>query len=175
MRHYDSIDRTASLQRLCPDLYDYENILYIGARSNRFDYGLEFRAAGYNIDVLEVFPENVRHLKTIPWINNVIEGDVREISFWNDYYDVVFWWHGPEHIHSNELIPTLNKLEIYARKLIVLGCPWGTYVQGAIHNNPWEEHVGAYSWEHFEPLGYEVECLGQKDVPGSNVTAVKRL
>ncbi|MDT9196034.1 MULTISPECIES: hypothetical protein [unclassified Limnospira] len=175
---YESPDRTASLLRLYPQLFSPSNrgktLLYVGARTDRFDYGKELREAGYKITILEIFDKNVDFLRNISWLEEVILGDVRT---WKSHqtYDVVFWWHGPEHIDKKELKPTLSKLEDLAREAVILGCPWGDYPQGHSYGNEHEEHVSAYDGNDFADLGYQVECLLKKDVRGSNITSVKLL
>ena len=172
MKHHFNEDRTESLNRLIPDLYNYKTVLYVGARSDRFDYGEDFKKAGCDITILEIHPSNVKHLEKLGYL--VHQGDVRR---WNALikYDIVFWWHGPEHIEESELKETLSRLEQYARVAVVLGCPWGEFNQGAIHGNENEKHVSSLDFIMFEELGYDVECLGRKDVRGSNITAVKKI
>ena len=175
MKHYKSKDRDASLQRLIPDLYDYKSVLYIGARSDRFDYGEDFRDAGYEVTILEIFKPNVRYLRTIKWVKYVCHCDVRKFWGISNWFDIIFWWHGPEHIKDYEISATVLNLEKYAKVAVVLGCPWGYFRQGAIHGNKYEAHVSSNDYQIFEQLGYTVECLGKKDERGSNITAVKHV
>ena len=177
MKHYEewNLDgrcRTASLNRLIPELFNNQSVLYVGARTDRMDYGDNFRDGGSTVDVLEIFEPNVAYLKTVDWINEVHCGDVRTFST-DKKYDIVFWWHGPEHIPEKDLPATLALLEDNAKVAVVLGCPWGNFPQGHLHSNPNEEHVSHYNYDIFEDLGYSVECIGQKDTPGSNITCVK--
>ena len=149
-----------------------------GARTNRFHYGKEFIEAGYEVTILEPYGPNVAHLRTLPGIHNVIQGDVRDLSVFiekDETFDVVFWWHGPEHVIESDLRNVLPELEKICNHLVVLGCPWGDFPQGSLYNNPFERHVGSYEHQIFEEFGYDVECLGLKDVPGSNITSIKRL
>jgi hypothetical protein len=146
-------------------------VLYIGARNNRFDYSKEFKEAGIEISVLEIFPENVNFLRTLPGIT-VIQGDVRSCPITE--HDVIFWWHGPEHIKEEELPMTVNRLG-QKTKTLILGCPWGKRTQSAIYGNVHEIHQAHYGYEIFEKMGFTVECLGEKDVYGSNITSVKSL
>lgn len=173
MEHIDNLDRTESLKRLAPDLYNYQSVLYIGARNDRFDYGIDFKKANYNITVLEVWEPNCKFLKSIPWVSKVIQADLKDCNIDNKYA-VVFWWHGPEHIELELLPPILDKLEGATEKLIVLGCPWGSYPIGALGGNPYEKHVSEVEPDIFEKYGYTCECLGKRGV-GSNITAVKRM
>lgn len=173
MRHNADLDRTVSLRRLIPNLFSgiYKSVLYIGA-GQRFDYGIDFKNAGMDITVLEISNYNITHwVRKIPWIKNIIEGDARTFTP-TEHYDVVFWWHGPEHIKKEEFIPTMKKIESYG-KVIILGCPWGKFDLGPLKENVHEAHISEYDHSDFESLGYEVECLGEKDVPGSNLAGVK--
>jgi len=173
MKEYNDTDRTASLKRLAPDLFKYKTVLNVGARTSRFDYGQEFREAGYDITVLEPFGPNVQYLHTLPWVHEVVQGDVRDLRVFKEKeqkFDVVFWWHGPEHVVEEDLRGVLLEIDKICNHLVVLGCPWGHYPQGHIHNNPWEEHIGHYAHYVFEEFGYDVECLGIQ-----NITSVKRL
>jgi hypothetical protein len=58
---------------------------------------------------------------------------------------------------------------------VILGCPWGEYVQGAYGGNPYEEHVATLQPEDFEALGYEVTTLGTQNDPASNIVAIKNV
>lgn len=180
MEHFNDIDRTKSLQRLAPDLFTeaHKSVLYVGARNGGFEYGRDFRVAKIKITMLEAFEENVNYLKQIPWIVEVIHGDVRYKKIENNY-DIVFWWHGPEHISEIELPLTVKKLESICNNIVVMGCPWGMYEQSdnpyGNYKNPYEVHVSHFDYHIFEKMGYKVECLGTKNVPGSNITSVKRL
>ena len=123
--------RIKQLKDSIPDIWSYRTVLYVGARTGRIDFGRQFRRNGYEIDILDIFEPNVAFLRTIPWTNEVIHGDVREVDDIIDTtYDVVFWWHGPEHIERYELESTLLKLENVASNLVVCACPWGIFEQG---------------------------------------------
>ena len=164
-------NRIASLQRMVPDLFTKaRSVLYVGARTDRFQLSKELKQAGCKISVLEIFDKNVEHLKTLD-LEEVIPGDVRTFAP-SRRYDVAIWWHGPEHVTEAELPDAVNNLEGCA-DLVILGCPWGHYHQGSMYGNEHEKHVSHYEAEVFTDMGYEVECLGQENKPGSNITAVK--
>ena len=169
----DLSGRTASLLKLLPDVFARSNkgksLLYVGANSSRFHYEENIREAGYLIDVLEAFKENVDNLKRTPWINT-IHGDIRKFYPLKDY-DVVFWWHGPEHVLANDLRPTVERIKTYA-KTIVVGCPWGRREQGSVGGNPFEVHANHLYERDLEYLGFSVDAVGVKDVPPSHLTGV---
>ena len=125
------------------------------------------------MDVLEIWEPNIEALQKLNFFNKVIQGDVREIYKYVDQdYDVIFWWHGPEHIKKEELESTLNNIEDLATTMVVLGCPWGDYPQGALEKNPYEVHVSAYQPGDFRDLGYQVEWLPPEG-RGGNILAWK--
>lgn len=175
LTYHDSTDREASLKRLVPDLFTKKRrVLNIGARTDRFEFGQEFSQGGCEISILEIFPENVKYLKTLDFVSEVYEGDVQTYEF-DKPFDCIFWWHGPEHIEKDQLESTLKKIESNATELVVLGCPWGLYKQNEMYENIHERHVSAFHEGDFLKLGYDVECLGKRNVKGSNLTSVKRL
>ena len=101
MKIYPNESKTSgkhSIKRLLPNLFKKPfSVLYIGARTNRFLYGKEFKEAKSKISVLEVFKPNVNYLRTLPWLKEVIHADVTKFKT-NQRYDIIFWWQGPEHI-----------------------------------------------------------------------------
>ncbi len=130
MEHFHDTNRTISLQRLAPDLFteEHQSVLYVGARDGGFEYGDNFRKANFKITMLEAFEENVNYLKRIPWIVDIIHGDVRNKDI-DKKFDIVFWWHGPEHVSDVQLPLAVKKLESVCNNLVVMGCPWGIYEQ----------------------------------------------
>jgi len=170
------LGRKNQLLKNIPDIYDYNSVLYVGARTNRIDFGKEFLKKKYKIDILEVFEPNVLHLKKIEWIDNVFQEDVRKVdNSVRKKYDIVFWWHGPEHIEKKDLSTTLAKLEQLSNHLVVCGCPWGEFEQGALYNNPNERHLSALLPEDFQKLNYQTSTIGFCDVPMSNILSWKRI
>ena len=172
--------RTKSILKLAPDLFNYKSVLYIGAtppeinkQYNNPESGMfyleEFKQAGYEITIVEAYSPNCEPLinKHHYKVHNCSIED-----FDSGKYDVVFWWHGPEHVEKKKLPGILEKIEEIANHLVVLGCPWGRYKLGPIHGNPYQEHK-SYLYPKSFP-GYEIDCIGPVDIPGSNLAAVKR-
>ena len=179
MKHYPDVQpfggRRSSLLRMVPDLFEKKrSVLYVGARDGRMDFGRDLMEAGASLVVLEIHRPNVEYLDTVPGLSAVIHGDVRTAEL-DSSFDLVFWWHGPEHVRIDELSGTLMRLESITNELVVLGCPWGRYEQRAEYGNPHEVHLSHLAHRTLEELGYEVECLGKEGTPGSNLTAVKRM
>jgi len=167
--------RALGLLKLAPDIFNHKSVLYIGAKKGRHDFLEDFQKSGCNITVLEIFKQNAEDLKGVSWISEVIEGDV--CNFFTDKkFDVIFWWHGPEHIKEEKLAMTLKKLESFANNCVILGCPWGNVSQKiGVDENPFEEHVSFFNEGYFESLGYKTDYSGVKDTMGSNILSVKKV
>jgi hypothetical protein len=137
-----------------------KSMLYIGASTNRAHWLEEFTQI-YQTDVLEIWQPNLEFI-TKNYKCNTILGDVRTTQL--KFYDIIFWWHGPEHIHKNELPTTLNNLE-NKTNLIVLACPKGSYPQDTIYGNPYEEHLWNIEPEDLNNLGYSTSIIVRKPIP----------
>ena len=106
--------------------------------------------------VLEVFEPNRRALREYG-IPNVIAGDVSEIDsiFGPSSFDVVLWWHGPEHVEKSVAIQTIEKLKGCTRQMLIVGCPKGFEPQTTVGGNDHERHVSAWERSDFEKQGME--------------------
>jgi hypothetical protein len=151
-----------------PGIFDYKTMLYVGANMWQLSLVDIFIDHGYKIDVLEIFPKNCKELeKANKWdktFNKIIQGDVREIDeiILDKKYDVVCWWHGPEHVEEWEVKPTLLQLENRTRHLALIGCPYGEYPQGEVGGNKNEIHRSILYDDFFIDLGYETRVFKTK-------------
>lgn len=156
-----------------PDVLNYKSLLYIGASNYRQETLGSFIERRYDYTILEIWHPNVKWLRKR--FKNVIEGDVRNVNdFSLGFFDIVCWWHGPEHVRENEVTPVLEKLKNMTKKILITACPWGIYEQGASGGNPHEKHLSYLYPEFFEELGWETNAIGKKDVKGSNLIAWQR-
>lgn len=171
---YISQKRKDNLLALCPEIFESKSVLYVGARPSRADFLDDFHKNGCGITILEIYPENAEYFKKFPWLE-VVEGDVRNF-FTDRKFDTIFWWHGPEHIEERDLEMTLKKIESFANKFVVLGCPWGMVPQWkSLEKNPFEEHKAFFDTGYFERLGYKTDYSGVKGRMGSNIISYKRM
>jgi len=161
-----------------PNVYAYETLLYIGASPSRFELIDEFFYAKYKIDVLEIFEPNVKALEIMNrrWkiFNKIMLGDVRKVEeILQHRYDVIVFWHGPEHLDLLDFVPTMKKLEDFAKRLLICGCPWGDYPQGPVKGNVHEKHVSSLYQMDFQRIGFKTSTLRQPG-RGSNLLAWKK-
>jgi len=150
--------REASLNRVFEQdsqFPTYKTLLYIGAKGRGGGRHLKM-FEGFDITVLEVWENHIALLQK--HFDNVIQADIRDYVDSGDTYDVVMWWHGPEHLPEEELLVVLEKMKKMG-KLVILGCPCGESPQGAHLGNPYEVHSSYLQPEFFHALGYNTEAL----------------
>ncbi len=174
-------ERAKQVIKNLPELFStkYQSVLYVGANQRRQHFVDQFEKVPYEkIVILEVFKDNYEFLKTKfsdRTIFDIINGDVRNIDkILENTFDIIFYWHGIEHLKQAEIEPTLKKIEKMA-KVVILGVPYGKYEQGPEYGNPFEEHLSTIYPSYLENLGYNVDTLGEPDTKGSNVMAWKFL
>lgn len=171
--YIENTDRLLSVKSLFPQLFTdkFDSILYVGAHPGRIQLIPELLVNNLieNVEIIEVFPDNVKELKAQGY--NITLGDITTYDI-PKFYDLIIWWHGPEHVKQDILDLTLNKLECKCNT-IILGCPWGEIAQGSAYGNVYENHVNYLTEQYFANRGYIVQCLGKKNVIGSNITSVK--
>lgn len=167
--------REKSLRDNIPELFNgkLKKMLYVGASFQRQDFLDLFLKLGYQITIVEAFSENVSFLHkqklNYGMKYDIVLGDIVSARF-ADEFDVVFFWHGPEHLKYQDILPTLIKLKSMA-KLVVLGCPFGYYKQGAEYGNPYEVHQSHLTPLDFESWGFACVTIGELNQLGSNITA----
>lgn len=167
----DQEQRFEQIKRNIPSFItqEFNSLLYIGVAKTRFQLQEYLDDLNYTVTILEAHTPNLsQYLDKY----NVINADITKFET-KDKWDVVMWWHGPEHIAKEELKPTLQKLERMANKLVILGCPWGLCLQGEYGGNPYQVHKNHIYPLDLLKLNYSVETIGKLDFPGSNLLAWK--
>ena len=191
--------RATQLLSATPDVFDYKSVLYIGAKvKKRWPKGMlfidRFVNSGYEIDFLEPWLPNVNGLlhlnkfgkkfKEEVIINpglfrTVVQGSAQRIKeidyFKNKKYDVVFWWHGPEHIKGKHVLSTIKTLEWMTKKVIVLASPYGFTKQIAVGGNPFEVHQSGITPGLYARIGYKWNTWGEERSRHSNLLGWKRM
>jgi len=176
MNHNTELARQDQLEALIPaylkDGYG-KRMLYVGGHL-RYGRNLQmsayFRAAGYTIDVIEVFPDNIVQLMNIKWIGRLIEGDVRLFLPYFTY-DLVVFWHGPEHLPKEEVPTLLDKMKTYANA-VIFATPNGNYTQEEVYGNPYEKHESTWYVEDFVKLDMAASAIGNPDEENGNIIAI---
>ena len=171
-----NIARAIQFFKAIPDALKYKSILYIGASKRRAEMLSYFIKNNFQITIIEAWTENIYFLKrNYPRIG-IIQADIRNVAkIPLGYFDIIMWWHGPEHVEKEALPGIFEVLDNHARKALVLACPWGRYDQEAVDGNPFERHRSRLYPKFFEKLGFKTSTIGTKDKRGSNLLAWKKL
>lgn len=166
------MSRRKQVNKNISDIFKYDTYLYIGAKRSRF----QLRPPNdKSTTVLEIFPKNIEDLKEDYPYMEIIQGDVRNISFIlkNRKFDVSIWWHGPEHVEIDKIHKILEFIESITNEIVVLACPWGKYIQGPVKGNIYEEHLCYLHPEFFNKLGYSTHVIGKENRKGNNLLSWK--
>lgn len=162
--------------REIPELWEAPGtVLYVGARPGRMNGLQELRLFGHRVTLLEAFEPNCEAFRKMPeLVERVVHGDVRDAAKLElGRFDIVFWFHGPEHVHRHELAGVLRALEGMADRVVVLGSPWGEWPQGEAYGNPYEVHVSALEAADYARLGYSVRPFDAEEKLDRRLTAWK--
>jgi len=171
--HEIETERNDQLIRCIPDVLNYKTVLYIGINRFRSMFIKDFADAKYMIDVIEIFKSNTEYWKKKDICNYIICADIRTVKIEKNY-DLIVWYHGPEHVARDEAIKTFEKLEDHANKMLILGCPHGAYPQGPEYGNENERHLSEWSGPDLMHYGFSVDIIGNHNEKGSNLLAWKR-
>lgn len=161
--------RARTLANVWPIVQRYKSLLHVGEqlRSGWKFWPDTFKSYGIEtMDVLEIWRPNAEALRGMPlWRHvyhaNVLQAD--EVAV--DPVDIVFWWHGPEHLQREQFDTAIDALiKGFMPKLIILGLPWGR------HDN-WEhkfKNVASYHrsiWypDDLKKMGYQVATEGTEN------------
>lgn len=164
------------LLRCVPDAQAYQTMLYVGAKTQRIQMIDVFST--YVIDVVEVWKPNVDGLlaeqEKRNLFRNIYLGDVR---YWRIpiLYDLVVWWHGPEHVAEEDLQKSLENLETMATKLVIVAAPHGSYPQGTVGGNTYENHLLTCYPATFNKFGYETDVINPFGPLEQNLLGWKRI
>jgi hypothetical protein len=173
MNENEESTRRLQFLKCLPDLLDKPGkLLYVGGHL-RYGRALQmtglFKDAGWQVDVIEVFPDNILQLNEVRWLNSVIFMDIRNFQS-AEKYDCVMLWHGPEHFTKQEIPDLLYGMKSYA-DCVVFGCPNGKYDQGDEYGNPYERHLSTWYKEDFIKLGMQADEIGIRDSKQGNIIA----
>jgi len=144
-----------------PDLFNYKTVLYIGIERYRCVFVKNFLEHGYLMDILEIWEPHVKHYheanKELKIFDSIYHGDVRNVdkAIPGKKYDVVFWFHGPEHLRLFELPDVWDKLKKMTKKLFVMACPFGMSKSPARGGNIYNEHYCGLYPRHFKMQGFK--------------------
>ena len=92
--------------------------------------------------------------------------DVRNLPFKDKSFDIVLCLEVLEHLGREEGKELLKKMEVIARKQVVLSTPVGNYKQESYDGNPHQEHKYTWSPKEMKARGYKVSGVGLRNIGG---------
>ena len=135
------------------------------------------RANDIDWHILEIYEPNVENFRLHAPVadrHRIVLGSIEDIdSLFTRRFDVVFHWHGPEHLEKSKYLDILPKIVAIASRMVIFGCPDGLEEQGLAYGNPYEEHLSFWTCAEFEQLGFSTLTVADK--PPGHITAFKRL
>lgn len=151
-----------------------KSVLQIGARpniSNQSAAGwyktfMICKKYGFEIfDILEIFRSNIENIKA-SFIRNKFHEDVLNINNISLSYDMIIWWHGPEHVSKLDFYNVLPAITNKC-KYFVVGCPNGKYIipntSPNLRKNKHEKHVAHWCALEFSNMGFQVHSVYPPD------------
>jgi len=162
--------RLKQLERCVPDIWEYNDVLYIGAGEYRHHFFIPLKVMHCIVTVAEIIPENCDWIReNHKWIDGVWNGDIRDFITEEPpkfYYNSIIWSHGVETLPKSAGPEIIKKLEgLVKNGVIVHMTPFGA--AGGTGN------VSVWHRGDFEKLGYQTDCLGNKDERNNNLLAWK--
>lgn len=163
----------------------WKEILYIGVCPKTFrgwggDFFLKYieeHGAIFKCTIVEKYEpyagdiQNTEAFKAFDL--DVVCGDIVEyVKDCSKRFDIIIWWHGPEHVLFDDLEFVLREFEKMCDGLIIMGCPEGS--DPCDDPESGDTHKIVLSMEHFEKWGYKawLEDRGPKAPP--SITAIKQ-
>lgn len=125
-----------------------QSILDIGAGSGTYADALRQRHYSGNIDAVEVWQPYIDEFQLNNKYRTVFNSDVRDIERFD--YDIVIFGDILEHMSKEDACEVWDRVSRTADYALI-AIPIIHYHQGAINNNPYEEHVKD-DWSHDEVM-----------------------
>lgn len=158
---FEDVVEVPMVERYAPGIFNVSTCLYVGVRPedwggtphpNSFEQALLRIAARGFVDGVELWRKYIERIRAKPprWLRRLHEMDITMYPLsWEDSYDLVVWYHGPEHARSPEKGKQgiLNCFQLGKRVLV--GTPWGesdNTTWGGFDEDPHNPHE-SHGWE----------------------------
>jgi len=140
-----------------------KRVLTIGERMPDFKI-IEASKQEWSITVIEASRKNIQNIMSNPYIRDTIGdsskwklicADIRNISSFENQldlksFDIVWWFHGIEHLEKEEGIKIFEFIKKNC-KILMMSLPHGTHIQPSelVISNVYEEHKSEWLPEEF--------------------------
>jgi len=113
----------------------------------------------YSVGV-ELFEPYIRDSRKAKIHNEYILGDIRKIEFRPKSFGCVLGLEVLEHLTKKEGYELIKKMEIIAKRKIIISTPNGFLPQEEHDSNKLQIHKSGWTVDEFKNLGYKVEGIG---------------
>lgn len=115
---------------------------------------------------LDAFEPYLRQCQKDKIHNAYIQGDVRQLPFADNSFDLVICLEVLEHLEREDGEKLLKELERVAKRQVILSTPVGKYKQGVFDGNPHQEHKYIWNPNEMKQRGYRVKGIGLRNLGG---------
>ena len=183
--HY--IESKATIDLLANHCMDWNSVLYVGwhplITTDGGDwyrsYIQQLRGCSSEHTIIERYKPYYDAMLAHP-SNQGVRGLNVNIVEWapvtTERFDLIIWWHGPEHVTATQMVQTVQALEHIGR-YIILGGPEGPDVSYPVPEAGSEDsHKCVLTRKQFAELGYKTVSFNRSERgQGPHISAVKIL
>jgi len=146
--------------RLFPDWTEYLK-RELDANATVLDLGCAYNSPLQHCDIafsvgVEMFAPYLEESRKKAIHDQYIRADIRQVEFKPDSFDVVMASEVLEHLAKDEGYELIQKMELWARKKIILTTPNGYLWQDGYGDNPHQRHLSGWSADELRKMGYKV-------------------
>jgi SAM-dependent methyltransferase len=151
------------IELLKKELYECDSVLDLGCGYNS---PIQFCDIKYSLGV-ELCDDYLKICKNRNIHNEYKKADVKEVRFESNSFDAVIALDVLEHLSKEEGIKLAKKMEIWAKKKIIIFTTNGYVWQGNIDNNPLQVHKSGWTAVELKHMNYKVFGVnGWKELRG---------
>lgn len=138
---------------------DFATILDVGCGTGD-PMGVINHDKNYKATGIDIYKPYLKECRERGYYSQLIEGDVRKLSFKDRSFDAVVSFHVIEHLTKEEGLAMIKKMEKIAKKRVVIVTPLGHLPQEEYDGNKHQEHISKWYPKDFRKMGYKVVGQG---------------
>lgn len=132
------------------------------------------RHGKYRTVGMDIFPAYLDICREKGSHNELIQQDIREVSFPQGSFDAVLALRVLEHLSETEGLQLLARLEEIARYQVILITPIEDFEQSSYDNNKFQEHRSRWTLNKFKQIGYKTYPNGLKGIQKDSAHITRR-
>jgi len=133
-------------------LSDCQSVLDLSCGKNS---PIQYCNIPYSVGV-EIFQPYLEESKKKKIHTKYIKKDIKKLSFKSNSFDAVIALDVLEHLRKEDGYELIERMEIWARKKIIIFTPHGYTFQDDYNHNPFQIHKSGWQIEDLQKLGFKV-------------------